>query len=194
MDSPRLRRWAAANPLESANETSLPLTIAVALMGLNIPDGTPCRKTFVPALLFPGLIQTMIEPDKERLVEDVDRKQRELDGIAGLSRRSFRAKPDVESKLLKKNLAGIVTEDQFDYPMTEYKGKREWRWRWEAGGDSVGSCTIAQRTPNRRHFPYRHAIYSSKGDPHASLVQALFRQRHLCQGKIGLCVSQPVSR
>jgi hypothetical protein len=52
----------------------------------------------------------MIEPeDKGDLVDDVDRKQRDLDGIAG-----------IERKLLEENLAGIVTEDQFDNLMTEY--------------------------------------------------------------------------
>jgi hypothetical protein len=65
-------------------------------------------------LLLPGLIQTMMEPeDKERFVDDMDRKQRDLDGIAG-----------IERKLLEKNLAGIGTEDQFDNLMAEYRGIR----------------------------------------------------------------------
>ena len=36
-----------------------------------------------------------------------------------------RSVASVERKLLEKNLAGIVTKDQFDNLMTEYRKKRE---------------------------------------------------------------------
>jgi len=51
--------------------------------------------------------------DKKKLVDAADGKQQDLEGIAG-----------IERKLLEKNLAGIVTEDQFDNLMTEYRGIR----------------------------------------------------------------------
>jgi hypothetical protein len=49
MESPRLRRWDAANPFESGKDTTLPLTMAVALIPPNIPEGSASRKTFCGA-------------------------------------------------------------------------------------------------------------------------------------------------